>query len=496
MFTSVPGMFIPDIQGLVLNVLDFGVNPANTGAQNSTGIAAALASVSSGNPVTLLFPCVGSGAYTIASTIFIDQDKVTLLGLGTRSGAPSIFVASDLSYAIVVGKTKNVNDCLIQGLTLVGLNSTTSTGGGINFRCSGGAIKQTKVSNFGGTGINVAAFSGNIFEVLLEDVKLQQNGMNTGTPGDNLVLASSISDCEYIRVISSGNTAKNTTQNGFNVSGGNQKFIQCHAYFCSNAGLINNAGNTQVIGGEWETNGLYGIESNGSGPLIVTGATIGNNGSAGVAIFNAGSARVTVSDCMFAANTFQDVFSNSSGTGVISGNTCTGTIQAIGFGAGADGYVISDNILNATTSTVISMAGTHCAIHDNLLPSGNIVEVTGANNNDIHDNILESGSVTIVGASTIVRNNPGYNPIGQVSAPSFPNTTVAATNQSGFDVTVFVANGAGAITQIQIAGAGGSYVNTNMQIGASSWGSFRLPAGASVKFTYGSGSPAWTWFGD
>ena len=108
----------------------------------------------------------------------------------------------------------------------------------------------------------------------------------------------------------------------------------------------------------------------------------------------------------------------------------------------------------------------------------------------------ETLGLTVTLQTGIMRNNRGYNPVGQVTAPSFPATTVAATNNTQADVTAYIANGTGAITQIQIAGAGGSYVNTNLQIAASGWGTVRIPAGGSVKFTYSSGAPAWTWFGD
>jgi len=90
----------------------------------------------------------------------------------------------------------------------------------------------------------------------------------------------------------------------------------------------------------------------------------------------------------------------------------------------------------------------------------------------------------------------GYNPVGQVTTPGFPASTVAVVNTTGVDVTAFVANSTSAITQIQIAGVAGTYVNTNLQIGISSWGDFRIPAGGGVKFTYAGGAPTWTWFGD
>lgn len=73
-------------------------------------------------------------------------------------------------------------------------------------------------------------------------------------------------------------------------------------------------------------------------------------------------------------------------------------------------------------------------------------------------------------------------------APAFPASTVAVRNTTGADVTAYVANGAGAITAVAVNG-----VATGYQIAANGWGSVRVPAGATVAFTYGSGTPTWKW---
>lgn len=134
-----------------------------------------------------------------------------------------------------------------------------------------------------------------------------------------------------------------------------------------------------------------------------------------------------------------------------------------------------------------------------MCTAGNITEFTGADYESIHHNTLYAGglqTITKVGTHTTLRANRGYNPIGQVTAPTFPATTVAATNTTGADVTAYIANGAAAITVIQIAGVGGTYVTTGQQIAASGWGNIRIPAGGGVKFTYASGAPTWVWMGD
>lgn len=108
----------------------------------------------------------------------------------------------------------------------------------------------------------------------------------------------------------------------------------------------------------------------------------------------------------------------------------------------------------------------------------------------------DTGALPLVLLTGRARGNTGYNPVGSVTPPTFPATTVAATNTTGYDVTAYIANGTAAITVIQVAGVAGTYVTTGMQIAASGWGSVRIPAGGSVKFTYASGTPTWTWMGE
>ena len=83
----------------------------------------------------------------------------------------------------------------------------------------------------------------------------------------------------------------------------------------------------------------------------------------------------------------------------------------------------------------------------------------------------------------------GYsNYAGTTTAPSFPATTVAATNTKGADVTAFIANGTSAITAVTL----GTTV-TGIQIAANGYATIRIPMGQSIKFTYGGGTPTWTW---
>src|SRR5258708_16150555 len=89
-------------------------------------------------------------------------------------------------------------------------------------------------------------------------------------------------------------------------------------------------------------------------------------------------------------------------------------------------------------------------------------------NNTIMGNNLVVGTTGFINlnatSTDLVSKNSGYNPVGQVTAPAFPATTVAATNNTGADVTAYIANGTSAITVVQAAGICRSRVTTHSQI--------------------------------
>ena len=489
-FTSIPGIVPVDITsfGGKADGLD------SSAAQNDTAFTNAYNAVVANGGGSILIPWGATGVYKTNTGWSIDADNVSLIGSGTRVGSPTIQIAStkDPTYALICGKTKNINNCLIFGLNFQGLANSTSAGGGIQFRSIGGSIKQCRIANFGGYGMNIAAVTSTIFEDYLEDVTLIQNGRNTGTPLDNLFIANTVTDFECVRVASYGDAAKSTTRHAINCAGGPGKFFACHEYFANQHGInITGNGKINIVGGEHETNGVNGITI-AANYVTVNGATFFGN--------NSGDDISTANNCTIVNNTF---LSTNNGvyatfaTGVIADNNFIGQGAApIWLDTSCANMQVHDNYIQ-NGDPGIKINGTNHNIHDNNILVGGIAEVTGANNNDIHDNQIAAGkTITIIGAGTRVRNNVGFNPVGSVSTPGFPATTVAATNTTGMDVTAFISNGINAITQVQVAGAGGTYVNTNFNIAASGWATIRIPAGGGIKFTYAGGAPAWVWMGD
>lgn len=96
-----------------------------------------------------------------------------------------------------------------------------------------------------------------------------------------------------------------------------------------------------------------------------------------------------------------------------------------------------------------------------------------------------SGAIHMDPGSTLnrVANNVGYNPIGPITSPTLPATTVAYTNNYGSDATVYITGGT--VTVIAIGGTATGLTT----------GQVRVPSGQTITLTY-SVAPTWKWFLD
>jgi hypothetical protein len=86
--------------------------------------------------------------------------------------------------------------------------------------------------------------------------------------------------------------------------------------------------------------------------------------------------------------------------------------------------------------------------------------------------------------------SPGINTstVAAVTAPAFPATTAAVANTTGVDVVVYALAGAAGFTVVKVNG-----VTTGLVTAASASTTVYLPAGATISFTYASGTPSWVW---
>ncbi len=486
-FTSIPGVSPVDVTsfGAVADNLD-----SSAAANDAAFIRAYNAVVSAGGGV-ILVPWGATGAYKTNTGWVIDHDNIALVGFGTRGSSPTIQIASakDPAYALILGNTQTVNNVYVGGLSFNGRNDTTSTGSGLHIRANGSKLSRVRVSLFGGKGILAESLSGSVFENLFDDVNLNQNGKNALSHDVNMQISGDWNSCEFIRCYLNGDIAQSTTTTNMVVLGNYLKFTDCHCYYGSGDGCFNAGNNNQFIGGEYETNIVHGIHHTGANIEIIGTAGYGN-GFVDIGLY--GSGRVVGGDYRSVNN--ENIY--CAAQAVIADTTCSGSTNAIFLDTGTTNASVHDNILSSSSACILTKS-TNSSIHDNELTGGGITEQTGAQGNDIHDNFIPSGkTITIIGTTTAVRNNPGYNPVGSVSTPAFPASTVGVVNTTGVDVTAYVVNGANAITVISIAGANGTYTATGQTIGVAGEGVFRLPVGAGIKFTYAGGSPTWTWFGD
>lgn len=138
-------------------------------------------------------------------------------------------------------------------------------------------------------------------------------------------------------------------------------------------------------------------------------------------------------------------------------------------------FDISAGAINATY--VIAEAGG--PFSDNIIADNNLLTGT-------------SGFVSLNATSTAkVHHNTGYNPLGfSVTQPAVPASTVAATNNSGVDCTIYVKGGT-----LTVISVGGSATGITAAAAAGTAHNIRVPAGQTIAITY-SVAPTWTWFGD
>jgi hypothetical protein len=120
-----------------------------------------------------------------------------------------------------------------------------------------------------------------------------------------------------------------------------------------------------------------------------------------------------------------------------------------------------------------------------------IVEGNNVSGNNVTGVINNAASVS----GLVIRNNFGYNPIGVITAPTFPDGTgTVVTNTTGFDVTVYITSGT---NPINIAINGTTLTGVTVPGGHIVGPSIRLAANQNITLTYmPGGTPTWQWVAD
>jgi hypothetical protein len=120
----------------------------------------------------------------------------------------------------------------------------------------------------------------------------------------------------------------------------------------------------------------------------------------------------------------------------------------------------------------------------NIVVEGN--DVAGNMFSGIRNNATISGFV--------LRNNFGFNPVGVIVPPAFPTPTAGAvTNNTGYDVMVYITAGSNPI----LIGIDGVMLNGVTIPSGATGAPIRLAANQNITLTYSSGgAPTWQWVGD
>jgi hypothetical protein len=211
------------------------------------------------------------------------------------------------------------------------------------------------------------------------------------------------------------------------------------------------------------TAGNYGVLLDGSGGTLAGIRFIGtkaiHNGIAGFRI--ASGSDISINNC--------DVVGNS--------QTASGTRSGIEItaGIGSDWSITNCRVTNGWAQGNTQMNGIN-------LDAGTYTRFLIANNS-LAGNL--SGGLALNGSTGTghVTNNMGYNPVGALSAPAVPASTVIYTNNTGLDCMVVISGGT--VTNITIGGTATGLTG----------GVVRVPHDQTIALTY-SVAPTWVWLAD
>ncbi len=218
-------------------------------------------------------------------------------------------------------------------------------------------------------------------------------------------------------------------------------FVNCWSGTATNYGVLLDGGTGSMAG------------------IRFVGSKVVHNGIAGFRVTT--GTDISIANCDVVGNSQTSPNSRSGieiTPGVGSGWSITGCRVTNGWSQG-----------NTQSNGINLDAGTY----NNFLIANNVL--SGNTNNGLSLNgATGTGHVT---------SNIGYNPVGNISAPSVPASTVAYANNTGLDCTVIVTGGT--VTAIAIGGT---------DTGLTS-GTVRIPHNQTITLTYSS-APTWAWFAD
>ncbi len=241
---------------------------------------------------------------------------------------------------------------------------------------------------------------------------------------------------------------RSPTRYGFNVGSGSNQLINCHPYFCYEAGVYCDSGTSMtIIGGQYENCGWTNMSLQAIWSGEVIGATVYGNAQ------------------------YASVFCYNWKYSTLTGCTINGDNAVWGL------YCYDLNYCSVTGNSVIGAAGSGSGGATFYCNGGSYASYVG-NSIDGSANIALSS----FGAHVVFANNPGINPFGPQAAPAVPASGTALTNPFPFDTAVYVSGGT--VTAVDLGGTATGLTS----------GQFSVPAGETITLTY-SAAPTWVWVG-
>lgn len=438
---------------------------ASSGQVFLPSIAAVSGSITVPNNVSLIGSGQNSGLKILASfsgaqVLLLNGDFAQVRDMQIV-GPTSTFSGNPAANAIQITGARR---CIVDKVVFYYINGwmiqSSSTAGVANYNC-----RFTNIYGFNcAQGIHTLGVSGSSYGM---SAFIHQCGMD---------FSSGTGDCYLIE--DSNDVLMSNIYGDYLGGSGNVLRVHgnCNAVYMSNFDIgpfPGPVGNVVVIESGSNGSPSYVGLSNG----IIEGGSVGLLMSAGqqvslanIEFFNNNTAALQitggfaylVSDCFFYLN------GASAGTGrydFVSSTSGNGEIRGCHFltpqGSGAQQ---TNNAVNVTAGTVIM---SDCTFYG-----------TGFSSSNIFNN-----------KPAVIRNCPGYNPLGIITPPSVPATTVATTALPT-DCTVYIKGGT--LTDVKVNG-----VTTGISAAAPAGAvhTVRVPAQLTIAITY-TGAPSWVWSSD
>lgn len=440
------------VQRAWFDVRDYGAVGDNT-ADDTTAINNAI--IAAGvNGGTVFFP---SGIFKTTAAIEIGSDNVILQGSGGQAGQSG---ATRLGATIIKPSSGAMYDGIRTRLPPV---PGTSTG----YVLYGVGIRDLVVDMGNSTGTTTGQGNGVHFY-----------GVRYG-------------HCHRVQVINSKNYAFLIEGDATPNFSYNNNFIECLVDIC--AGGFRFTAAEQCLMYRCIVKGLTGNTTAATQPYSGT-----SSGTAGYMTYgNVGW--LTVDTCTFGnIGTYtNDAVKLDNGLSCVVTNSLFDHVKGTAIHTTAPGHIITGNRLNnpcgSSGGAAILLGAGSSIVKGNVFQASSpnysycIAEAGAYVGNVVADNVTVVGTTGAVGMNTgstksQIHHNVGYNPIGLITAPSMPTSTVAYVNIAGGEFDVFITGGT--VTVIAIDGNATGLTS----------GTFRVGLGQSITITY-SAAPSWKWIG-